>query len=63
MKLDPPAMFAFEHSTGGYGTPDTPTPEKQSSSGSISLHTAIEDYETSLDLRCVVSGGHTIWRR
>jgi hypothetical protein len=29
MKLDHPSMFAFEHSAGGFGMPDTPTSERE----------------------------------
>jgi hypothetical protein len=28
MKLDHPSMFAFEHSAGGFGMPDTPTSDE-----------------------------------
>ena len=41
MKLDHPAMFAFEHSAGGFGMPDTPTSEEGTYVGPISLHNAI----------------------
>ena len=42
MKLDPPAIFAFKQSAGGFGTPDTSTPGERRSSSAIALHNAIE---------------------
>ena len=41
MKLDHPSMFAFEHSAGGFGIPDTPTFDEGTYVGPISLHNAI----------------------
>src|SRR5215216_7438422 len=41
MKLDYPSMFAFEHSAGGFGMPDTPTSDEGTYVGPISLHNAI----------------------
>src|SRR5215203_4277280 len=38
MKLDHPSMFAFEHSAGGFGMPDTPTSDEGTYVGPISLH-------------------------
>ena len=41
MKLNHPSMFAFEHSAGGFGMPDTPTSDEGTYVGPISLHNAI----------------------
>jgi hypothetical protein len=42
MKLDRPSMFAFGHSGGGFGMPDTPTSDEGTYVGPISLHNTIE---------------------
>ena len=41
MKLDHPSRFAFEHSAGGFGMPDTPTSDEGTYVGPISLHNAM----------------------
>jgi hypothetical protein len=49
MKLDHPSMFAFEHSAGGFGMPDTPTSDEGTYVGPISLHNAIQHVAMRMD--------------
>jgi hypothetical protein len=43
-------MITFKHSAVGFGTLETPTPDKRRSRGPISLHNAIEGNESKVEI-------------